>query len=152
MNLHQINRRFQYIGEGISRYVYGINDNFVIKIAKGEEGLYQNRVEHYVFTHCSKNHRKYLCPILWYRPKMIVMQRAIPLETFIKEKYIDINKIRPENSAYHDLNQLAKDFYLFYEDIKSTSSWGIISNMPVLIDYGCTSEAGDRYYDKLFYK
>ena len=74
------------------------------------------------------------------------MPRAIQLSSLTSEKYIDIKTIRPEISAKRDLLHLAKRFYLYYNDIKSVSSWGIVNNIAMLIDYGCTNEEGDRYY------
>ena len=38
---------------------------------------------------------------------------------------------------------------MLFEDIESTSSWGLINSVPVLIDYGCTEEEGDAFYDSI---
>lgn len=146
MNLSEIKKRFTFLGEGISRSVYAINNDYVIKIAKGREGLYQNRVEKYVYTHANKTLKAYLCPILWHKPGMIVMPRAIPLSQITNSEFVDLKSIRSEQNAYRDLLYLSKKFYLFFEDIESTSSWGLLNNIPVLIDYGCTSEEGDWFY------
>ena len=146
MNIDEINAKFLFLGEGISRVVFAIDDNYVIKVSKGREGLYQNRVENYVYTHAKAEFRKYLCPIIWTKPDVIVMPRAIQLSSLTSEKYIDLKTIRPEISAKRDLLHLAKRFYLYYNDIKSVSSWGIVNNIAMLIDYGCTNEEGDRYY------
>jgi len=146
MNNDELNSRFLFLGEGISRSVFAIDNNYVVKIAKGREGLYQNRVENYVYTHSRTEHRKYLCPIIWTKPDIIVMPRAIQLSSLTSDKYISLRTIRPENTAHRDLLNLAKRFYLYYDDIKSVSSWGIINNIAMLIDYGCTNEEGDRYY------
>jgi hypothetical protein len=146
MDIKEISKRFQFLGEGISRAVFAVNDDYVIKVAKGREGLYQNKVEKYVFTHSGKDLRKYLCPIIWFKPDMLVMPRAVPLSFFTSKKYLDIKKIRSEPEAFEDLKLLTKRFYLFYEDIVSVSSWGLLDNKPVLIDYGCTNERGDIYY------
>jgi hypothetical protein len=147
MNMHEINRRFLYMGEGISRIVYAINDKYVIKVAKGDEGLFQNRVENYVFKHSGRRLRSYLCPIIWSKPRMIVMPRALPMSKLSKNKHVDLHSIRTEPTAYNDLVYLSKKFYLFFQDIESASSWGLINNLPVLIDYGCTSEEGDSFYE-----
>jgi hypothetical protein len=147
MSYKEIRDKFLFLGEGISRKVYAINEDYVVKIAKGEEGLYQNKVERYVFTHCGKYYRRYLCPILYFKEDMLIMPRATPLSSLTSEKYLDIKKIRKEKNTYKDLSFLTSRFYLFYEDIISVSSWGILKGTPVLIDYGCTSERGDRYYD-----
>jgi hypothetical protein len=146
MSCREIENRYTFLGEGISRAVYAVNDKFVIKVAKGREGVYQNRVERYVYSHASKALRSYLCPILWYKSGMIVMPRATPLSQLINNKFVDLKTIRSEPTAYKDLLYLTKKFYLFFEDIESTSSWGILNNVPVLIDYGCTSEEGDLFY------
>lgn len=147
MSFMEISNRFEFLGEGISRSVFAINNDFVVKVAKGREGLYQNKVEKYVFTHCSKELRKYLCPILWYKPDMLFMPRAIPLSKLTTQKYLDLNKLMLSKEAYEDIMYITKRFYLFQEDIISVSSWGILDNILVLIDYGCTSEEGDSYYD-----
>lgn len=146
MNSRELKRRFTFLGEGISRAVYALNDEYVIKIAKGREGLYQNRVERYVYNHANNTLKSYLCPILWYKPRMIVMPRAIPLSQITSNEFVDLKTIRSEPDAYNDLLYLTRKFYLFFEDIEATSSWGLINGVPVLIDYGCTSEEGDWFY------
>lgn len=142
----EIAKKYEFLGEGISRKVYSINEEYVVKVAKIDDGNYQNRVENYVYTHAPSNMIKYLCPIVWFEPERIIMRKAIPLSTLIKSKYINLKKIRPEKESYIDLNKLTNDFILFAEDIISTSSWGILNNENVLLDYGCTTTLGDAFY------
>ena len=146
----EIADKFKFLGEGISRKVYSINEDYVVKVAKIDDGSYQNKVEHHVYTHATPHLLKYLCPIVWFQPDRIIMRRAIPLSISIKDKYIDLKTIRLEKESYADLNKLTRDFILDAEDIISTSSWGIYKNQNVLIDYGCTSYLGDAFYS-LFY-
>jgi len=146
----QIARKYSFLGEGISREVYSINKDYVIKVAKIDDGSYQNRVENYVYTHATKDLVKYLCPIVWFEPNRIIMKKAIPLSSLIKEKYIDLKTIRPEKESYNDLNKLINSFILLPDDIISTSSWGIYNNEKVLIDYGCTTYFGDAFYTFLY--
>lgn len=146
----EIAKRYTFIGEGLCREVYSINKDYVVKVAKIDDGSYQNKVENHVYTHASKNLIKYLCPIVWFEPDRIIMRRAIPLSSLNKDKYIDLKSIRPENESYADLNKLTNIFLLLPEDIISTSSWGIYKNENVLIDYGCTTYLGDALYS-LFY-
>jgi len=150
LNNIEIEKKFTFLGEGISRKVYSINDDYVVKVAKLDDGNYQNKVETHVYTHARKHLFKYLCPILWFENDKIIMRRAIPFSSFIKEKYIDLKTIRPEKEAYDDLNRLTIDFMLDAEDIVSTSSWGVYNNQNVLIDYGCTSYLGDYFYTLLY--
>lgn len=150
LNEEEIARRYKYLGEGISRKVYAIDGNYVIKLAKDSDGYHQNRVEQYVYTHVNEHLRKYLCPLILFKPKSIIMRRSKPLSEIIKDKYINIKTIRQEKTACRDLNHLAKKYYLYYSDIIDTSSWGKLEDENVLIDYGCTSEEGDHYYNFLF--
>ncbi|HCW04750.1 MAG TPA: hypothetical protein DGK91_09650 [Clostridium sp.] len=149
MSLAEIHNSFQYLGEGISRIAYAIDDYWVVKVAKGMEGLYQNKVELYVYKHAEPRFKKFLCPIVWHKPDMIFMPRAIPLSKIYKGSKVNLKTIRPEPNAYKDLLTFTKKFYMLFEDIESTSSWGLINSVPVLIDYGCTEEEGDAFYDDI---
>ena len=62
MSDKEIAKKYKFLGEGICRKVYSINEDYVVKVAKVDDGEYQNRVENYVYTHASKNLIKYLCP------------------------------------------------------------------------------------------
>lgn len=142
--------RFMFLGEGISRKVYALDKNYVIKVAKGNEGLYQNKVEHYVFTHVNSKLKKYLSPIACFKPNIMIMERAVPLSNTIKDKYINVFNFSKDKDFFNDLCILADKHYLFYEDLISVSSWGMLNDNYVLIDYGCTSPFGDMYYDLRF--
>lgn len=143
----EISNKYEFIGEGLGREVYSITEDYVVKVAKIKDGgIYQNRIENYVYTHAAKNMLKYLCPIVWFEPNRIIMRRAIPLSSIIKDKYINLKTIRPEKESYDDLNKLTREFILDPEDIISTSSWGIYNNKNVLLDYGCTTYLGDVFY------
>lgn len=147
-----IEKKYKYLGEGISRKVYAINDDYVVKIGKGLEGVYQNSVEYYVFTHANENYFKYLCPILHFSKNRIIMPRAKPLSKYIRSKFLDLSSIRDETNAQIELESLSKNFFLLYNDIRATSSWGEINGVNYLIDYGCTSDFGDFFYDFIFSK
>jgi hypothetical protein len=151
MSSKEIAKKYVFLGEGLCRRVYSINEDYVVKVAKIDGGRYQNQIENHVYTHANKNFLKYLCPIVWFEPDRIIMRRAIPFSSLSKEKYIDLKTIRPEKESYTDLNKLTKHFILDPDDIVSTSSWGILNNENVLIDYGCTTYLGDAFYS-IFYK
>jgi hypothetical protein len=142
--------RFEFLGEGISRKVFALNEEYVLKLAKDEEGYYQNKIEQHVYANSPANIRKYLCPIACYKPRLLIMKRAEPLSKTIQGKYVNLKNIRREPNLFHDLNYLADKFYLFYEDLICISSWGTLNDENVLIDYGCTSYNGDFYYEMYF--
>ena len=43
----------------------------------------------------------------------------------------------------------ANTFDLFKNDLKKTSSWGILNNEYYLIDYGCNNPSSDEFYKNL---
>ena len=51
----EIAKKYLFLGEGISREVYSINKYYVIKVAKIDDGSYQNRIENHVYTHATQN-------------------------------------------------------------------------------------------------
>lgn len=143
--------KFQYLGQGISRIVYGINDKFVIKVAKNLDGIYQSRVEKYVYKHTDSYLKEYLCPIVWFKPRMIVMLRAENLAYKISSydykntPIYDIINFPDKEKLFKDLHRFSKHYNLYYDDILSPSSWGFLNGRPVLIDYGCTDSLDKRY-------
>lgn len=140
MSWYEINNRYKYLGEGISRRVYAIDEKYVVKIAKNNDGYFQNRVEKYIYDNAGKRYRKYLCPIVWNRKKMLVMRRALPLSLICNDNTVDISKLSADRDFVKEVNELALIFHILYEDIVATSSWGIIDKEPILIDYGCTND------------
>jgi hypothetical protein len=143
-------RNYEFLGEGISRKVFALNNEYVAKLAKDKEGIYQNHIEHFVYVNADYKTLKYLCPIVCFSPKLLIMKRANPITGNTKGDYVNLLKLRNERSVFRDINNLADKFHLFYEDLISVSSWGKLEGENVLIDYGCTTPYGDMYYDLLF--
>lgn len=147
MNFRDIQKKYQYLGQGISRIVFGVDKNYVIKLAKGVEGYYQNSVEIYVYEN-AKHYKDFLCPIEWSEKEMVVMRRAIPLTNYTNSKTVNLTKMFKNPEVFKKLMNFKEEFYMLEEDIWATSSWGILDNKFVLIDYGCTDDEGDNFYDK----
>lgn len=150
LNNKEIHKNFIYIGEGIARKVYIINDKYVLKLAKGLDGYYQNNVENYVYNNVERDLLKYFCPIVAFSPRIIIMRRATPLSEIFHNKKINIAYLRKDKNVIEDLKYLVNNFYLYSSDIFSKSSWGKLDSEYVLIDYGCTSEKGDYFYRNIF--
>lgn len=149
MSLKDFKKNYTLLGEGLARKVFALNDNLVVKVAKGEEGYYQNFVENYVYTNCSTTERKYLCPIKYYSKKLIIMPRAMPYINLPRRKIVDFSILRDELTAEDDILHLGNTFMLFIEDLYSPTSWGFLNDDYYLIDYGCTSYEGDYFYNML---
>lgn len=145
MSNREIKENFKYLGEGISRIVYAIDDNYVIKLSKGIEGKYQSNVEKHIYNNVNDYFKTYLCPIVWFKPGMMVMLRAKPLKNHIHHRKVDLSKIITDRDCKSDMKMMADTFGLLYADIKAKSSWGILEGRPVLVDYGCTRSFNIKY-------
>ena len=150
LSIKDYNKNYTFLGQGIARRVYALNDNLVVKVAKNEDGYFQNFVEEYVFSHAGSKFLKYLCPIYYSNSRIIIMHRAIPCKSTKKNSVVNIKTLRKEPTAINDIQTLTRNFFLYAEDIYSPTSWGQVSNANVLIDYGCTNDLGDYFYNFLY--
>ncbi|EHA0993166.1 hypothetical protein H8J87_04780 [Clostridium perfringens] len=147
--MKEYKKKFTFLGEGIARKVFALNKNLVVKVAKGEDGLHQNFVESYIFKNAPYNLKRYLCPVLLYNKRILIMPRAEVFPDIRRKTFVDLKKLREESSIEEDIYTLGEKYFLFKEDLYVHSSWGIINDNYYLIDYGCTSCEGDLYYDFL---
>ncbi|HII4492174.1 hypothetical protein WHY64_14110 [Clostridium perfringens] len=147
--MKEYKKKFTFLGEGIARKVFALNKNLVVKVAKDEDGLHQNFVESYIFKNAPYNLKRYLCPVLLYNKRILIMPRAEVFPNIRRKTFVDLKKLREESSIEEDIYTLGEKYFLFKEDLYVHSSWGIINDNYYLIDYGCTSEEGDLYYDLL---
>ena len=147
--MKEYKKKFTFLGEGIARKVFALNKNLVVKVAKDEDGLHQNFVESYIFKNAPYNLKRYLCPVLLYNKRILIMPRAEVFPDIRRKTFVDLKKLREESSIEEDIYTLGEKYFLFKEDLYVHSSWGIINDNYYLIDYGCTSCEGDLYYDFL---
>lgn len=143
-------KQYEFLGEGASRVVYGIDENFVVKVAKNKTGHYQCSTENYIYSNISAENKKYFCPVILYKKNMIFMRRATPFTDLLDRKrgsIFDYTSIKKDSVFFKNVRKISKHFDLLYPDIKSITSWGILDEKPVLIDYGCTNELYDYYFD-----
>lgn len=147
-SIKKLNKKYKFLGEGIARKVFELNNKLVIKVAKNEDGYHQNFVERYIYANCTPELKRYLCPIIYSDDRIIVMLKALPYHKLSgKHSFIDPRTFRNEQTVISDLKKLINEYHLFTEDIFAARSWGAIDNNFYLIDFGCTSDFGDSYYD-----
>lgn len=77
--LRQAFERKKFLGNGSSRAVYELNDEWVVKIANSEEGRVQNRNEVYLYS--LEVMRPVLATIKAFSPNIIVMQKVQPYDS-----------------------------------------------------------------------
>lgn len=147
LSIKDYKKNFTFLGEGIARKVFALNKNLVVKVAKDEDGLHQNFVESYIYNNAPLNLKRYLCPVLIYKKNFLIMPRAEKLLNIRRASFVNLDELRDENTVYEDIANLSEKFLLFKEDLYVHSSWGFLNDNYYLIDYGCTSEKGDLYYD-----
>ena len=149
MSKTDIERNYDYLGEGAGRKVYAINKQYVIKLSKSKGGDKQCEMENYIFNNAPRYSKKYLCPVVFYKDDMIIMKRATALAKTTEDKDKNIFRllgISVEDPFYKKINKLIDIFDLLYGDVKCLSSWGLIDGQLVLIDYGCTNKIYKKYF------
>lgn len=147
---HALKKDYKFLGQGASRIVYAINDAYVVKLSKNRTGKYQCRTEYYIYNNIDKKYKKYFCPIVWYKEGMIVMKRAETFSEILGLRHgsiFEYTSIKRNSEFFKTLKKIATHYDLLYPDIKAISSWGILEQKPVLIDYGCTNSLYDKYFD-----
>ncbi|EGT3615178.1 hypothetical protein FHH43_02830 [Clostridium perfringens] len=149
LSMKEYKKNFTFLGEGIARKVFALNKNLVVKVAKNEDGLHQNFVESYVFKNAPYKLKRYLCPVLLYNKRILIMPRAEVFPNIRRKTFVDLKELREESSVEEDILDLGTKYFLFKKDLYVPSSWGILNDNYCLIDYGCTSEDGDLYYNFL---
>ncbi len=88
--MKEYKKKFTFLGEGIARKVFALNKNLVVKVAKGEDGLHQNFVESYIFKNAPYNLKRYLCPVLLYNKRILIMPRAEVFPDIRRKTFVDL--------------------------------------------------------------
>ena len=163
-------KNLKHLSSGSARIVYSTSDDTIIKLAKNDKGLAQNKAEsnpkmkskflNKTLKH-AKNHSwvevNYLDKIT---VKDFLKMTGIEFEDFgrairyglknvsgntDKEKPKNFDKVS-ESEIYKDLKRIGEKFDLMPGDLARISSWGCKDNCPVLIDAGLTKEVYDKFY------
>lgn len=145
--MFSINRgMYKYIGGGSSRKVFDLNNGYVIKIAKNEAGIGQNKTE----VNISKKDKSGLFAKVIKKSsdyEFIVMRKANKIKdiSFVW-RYFGVNDEKEFLNIF-EVQYLREKYKLLFGDINKASSWGMVNKTPVLIDYGFTEKIKDKYYN-----
>ena len=150
---------FKCIGKGTGRYVYSLNDKYVLKLAKNKKGIAQNLVE--INIHKTRNYDDITANIIEYDINGVytIQEKA---HIITEDKFKDITRMQlrgflyylrhnmkwdGHNHIFYDkVNSLIKKFDLDRFDVTNESSWGIINNNVVLVDYGLNLDIARNLY------
>ncbi len=164
-------KNLDHLSSGSSRVVYKLPDGSILKLAKNDRGLAQNKVEgnpkmKSAFLNKllkkAKNHAwinmQFLDKIT---EKEFEKMSGVNFKDFgeaisygLKDVSDSPDKKKPKNfeeisktKVYKELYRCGKEFKLMPGDMARISSWGTRDDHPVLIDAGLTKEIFDKYYD-----
>ena len=164
-------KKLSHLSSGSSRMVYLTPAKTVLKLAKNDRGIAQNKVESN-----PKMKSKYLNKVLrkasnhaWIEVSFL---KKITVKQFEKMTGLDFNEFgeaisyglktvsgskdmkEPDNfdevsksHIYKDLVDVGRKFKLMPGDIARISSWGTKDGLPVLIDAGLTKNVFEEYYE-----
>jgi len=162
-------RNLEHLSSGSSRIVYLTPKKTVIKMAKNDKGIAQNKVEDN-----PKMKSKYLNPILrhakdhsWIETHYLekITEKEFQKMTGINFKDFgeaisyglrevsDSDEKKPkcfqeiaQSDIFQELKRLGEKFELLPGDLSRISSWGTKDDRPVIIDAGLTEKVYEDYY------
>ncbi|HEX9024848.1 MAG TPA: hypothetical protein VF839_00110 [Clostridium sp.] len=136
---------YRYIGSGSGRRVFDMGNGYVIKMAKNQAGIAQNKSEYII---SSNDHSDLFAKVIQASEnfKLLIMQKAEKIYniSYIL-KYFNVKNAR-ELFNSKELQSIARNYNLLLADLNRNSSWGTINGRPVIVDYGFTREVSERYY------
>lgn len=140
---------YKYIGQGSARKVYDLNNGFVIKIARNIKGLAQNEAEFLI----SKDSKSALLAKVYFLSsdyKYLIMKKANKIKN--EEKFLSYFNIQDKRELKKDksIKEIHDKYNLVWADLYKLTSWGIINNKLVLIDYGYTKEIYNELYKEKY--
>ncbi|MCE5221674.1 MAG: hypothetical protein LLF98_10535 [Clostridium sp.] len=136
---------YRYIGSGSGRKVFDLGNGFVIKVAKNQAGIAQNKTEYKISANDTSNLFAKVIDIS-NDFKLLIMQKAYKINNISYVwKYFNV-KSKRELLNSKELQNIKRNYNLLLDDISRRSSWGIINGRPMIIDYGFTREVMERYY------
>lgn len=161
----------KHLSSGSSRIVYETSDKTIVKLAKNDKGIAQNKAEAN-----PKMKSKFLNEIIkhapnyaWIEthyldkisPKDFKEMTGLDFEDFgqsirygLRNVSGNIDKDKPKNfdevaksEIYKELRELGQKWQLMPGDIARISSWGTKDKHPVLIDAGLTKNIFEKFYE-----
>lgn len=164
-------QNLRHLSSGSSRIVYLTPDKTIVKLAKNDKGIAQNKAE------CNpKMKSKFLNQVIKYAGNFSWMETHylekitgkefeemtdIPFVDFdeairfgLKDVSGNSSLAKPKNfekvsktEIYKEMKRIGEQFKLMPGDIARISSWGTKDGHPVLIDAGLTADIFAKFYE-----
>jgi hypothetical protein len=163
--------QLEHFSSGSSRVIYLTPDKTVLKLAKNNRGIAQNKVEanpkmasKYINETLKADKKGYwkISPFLdKITEKEFEKMTGVDFKDFGEAMSYGLKTISEDSSAkkpknfdkvkkleiYQELVKLGKKFELLPGDIERISSWGKVDDHPVLLDAGLTRDIYDEFYE-----
>ncbi len=155
-------KHFEHLSSGSSRIIYLTDDKQVLKVAKNDRGIAQNKVEVKVHSpnvnKTTKSDKDGIWKLSPYCDKITEKEfeklTGVAFKDFGEAVGHGINDDKkPKNfdkiaksAIYKEVIRLNKEYKLLPGDMVRISSWGECDGKPVLLDAGLTRDVYDRYY------
>ena len=136
---------YRYIGSGSGRQVFDLENGYVVKVAKNNAGIAQNKSEYKISVN---DYSRLFAKVIQASNdfKLLIMQKADKINNISYVfKYFNVRSKR-DLFNLKELQTIKENYNLLLNDFGRESSWGMINGIPVIIDYGFTREVRDRYY------
>ncbi len=164
-------RNLKHLSSGSSRIVYLTPSQTIVKLAKNDKGIAQNKAEanpemksKYLnkILSCAKNYAWCEVPFLdKITEKEFEEMTGLKFDDFgdsirygLKEVSGNTDKEKPESfekvsksDIYKEMKDIGEKFKLLPGDMARISSWGVKDGRPVLIDAGLTRDIFEEFYE-----
>lgn len=133
--------KYRYLGSGSARSVYDLENGYVVKAAKNKGGLIQNQIENKIYR---QETEKLFAEVLAMSDdfRLLVMKKAERVKSLNQVlAYYQVDKMEQLLQEVH-FWEIINKYNLVRADLIRRSSWGMLEQVPVLIDYGYTRDGG----------
>ena len=138
-------KKYKYLGKGSSRRVFDMRNGYVLKVAINEAGIAQNKAEYHIY-HSDETgiFAEVIDELKEY--KYLIMKKARKIKEFKSVlKYFGVsNKDSLKNLDV--IKNIISRYDLVWKEFKKETSWGIVDEKVVIIDYGFTNDIKHKYY------
>ena len=164
-------KHLEHLSSGSSRIVYKTPKGTILKLAKNDKGIAQNKAEAN-----PKMKSKYLNEIVGHAPNYVWIEThylekittkqfeemtGLKFDDFGESIRYGLKKVsgntdleKPENfekveksDIYKEMHHIGTEFKLMPGDLARISSWGVKDKHPVLIDAGLTADVFEKFYE-----
>jgi len=147
---------FKFLNKGTGRYVYVINNEYVLKLANNNKGIEQNKTEINISE--SGKYNDIIASVIEYDKNglYLIQQKANEITeqeftniTGLKvQGFLSYNKNWESKNPkfYNKVDSLIEEFDLDRFDISTINSWGTINGNLVIVDYGLNINTSIKLY------